>query len=331
MVLGGLVLYLPFDEGSGSVAYDESGNNNNGELRNNPTWVDGKLGKALYFNSSLRSYVRVPRSESIEPPNQITISAWVYYSIITTDGSIINKRYNSSIYSWSSYHISIRATDKKVLFRLSTDSATNLLSSLPLPPGWHHIVAVYDGSYMKIFIDGELSAQTEKTGTIIYDATQHLYIGTFDGYNAPFEGVIDEVRIYNRALSDAEVKWLYESSGARLGVAPLAITDFSESSEPVGAEWHAWEKGQVIIKRYVYGIKRTWQLKCIEKDIAWNNSAARYLQQKMAAGETVTLTINEGDRYTLPATTCHITGLELEIETTGTQNIRKFTITLKER
>ncbi|MEM4005926.1 MAG: hypothetical protein QXM43_09910 [Desulfurococcaceae archaeon] len=99
----------------------------------------------------------------------------------------------------------------------------------------------------------------------------------------------------------------------------------------MGAEWHAWEEGQVVVKRYVYGIKRTWQLKCIEKDIAWSNSAARYLQQKMAAGETVQFSVNDGDRYTLPTTTCHITGLELEIETTGTQNIRQFTITLKER
>ena len=111
----------------------------------------------------------------------------------------------------------------------------------------------------------------------------------------------------------------------------LNVTDFSETSSPIGVEWYAWENGQIIIKRYIYGAKRTWRLTCVEKDVAWSNSAARYLQQKMAAGETVQFSVNEGDRYSLPATTCHIAGLELEIEPVGQQNIRKYVVILRER
>lgn len=111
----------------------------------------------------------------------------------------------------------------------------------------------------------------------------------------------------------------------------LNVVDLTETSSPVGAEWHAWENEQIVLKRYIYGIKRTWRLTCIEKDVAWSNSAARYLQQKMAAGETVQFSVNEGDRYSLPATTCHIAGLELEIEPAGQQNIRKYVVILRER
>lgn len=111
----------------------------------------------------------------------------------------------------------------------------------------------------------------------------------------------------------------------------LTVTGFTESSEPIGAEWVAWENNQTVIKRFIYGMKRTWQLACIEKDIAWSSSAAKYLQQKMVAGETVTFTVDEGNRFSLPATAVHITDLEIDFEQTGTKNIRKFTVILKEK
>ncbi|MEM2177024.1 MAG: hypothetical protein QXN34_06830 [Archaeoglobaceae archaeon] len=111
----------------------------------------------------------------------------------------------------------------------------------------------------------------------------------------------------------------------------LNVTDFGESSEPVGAEWHTWENEKITIKRYVYGIKRTWRLSCIEKNVVWNNSAAKYLQQKMSAGETVSFAVNEGDRFSLPATECYVVSLEIDIKPLGQENIRYFDVVLKEK
>ena len=110
----------------------------------------------------------------------------------------------------------------------------------------------------------------------------------------------------------------------------LNVLDFSEEAEPIGAEWIGWENAQLKRERFVYAVKRTWRLNCIEKNVAWSSSVINYLQQKMAANETVTFTVDEGDRYQLPATTVHIVNVEFNMPQVGGQNIRHFTVILKE-
>lgn len=111
----------------------------------------------------------------------------------------------------------------------------------------------------------------------------------------------------------------------------LNVIDFSEACEPVGSAWHVWESGQIAIKGYVYDVKRTWRLRCIEKDVEWEYSAALYLQGKMASGETVLFAADEGDRFILNGVEAYIESLEIVVEATGNQNIRFFTVTLEEK
>jgi hypothetical protein len=110
----------------------------------------------------------------------------------------------------------------------------------------------------------------------------------------------------------------------------LNVTDFSESSQPIGPEWFAWENQALALKRFVYGLKRVWSLSCVEKDVAWANSAALYLRNKLQSGETVTFTVDEGDRYQLSATNCYVVNVQIEMRLVGGQNIRYFTVQLKE-
>ena len=110
----------------------------------------------------------------------------------------------------------------------------------------------------------------------------------------------------------------------------LNVLNFSEEADPIGAEWLSYENGQLERERHVFDIKRTWRLNCIEKDVAWSSSVINYLLQKMAANETVTLPVNEGNRYKLPATTVHIVNVEFNMQPAGAQNIRHFTVILKE-
>ena len=110
----------------------------------------------------------------------------------------------------------------------------------------------------------------------------------------------------------------------------LNVTDFSESSQPSATEWHAWENQALALKRFVYGLKRSWKLSCVEKDVAWTNSAALYLRNKAQSGEKVTFTVNEGDRYQLPSTSVYVESVEIAMELVGGQNIRHFALTLKE-
>ena len=110
----------------------------------------------------------------------------------------------------------------------------------------------------------------------------------------------------------------------------LNVLNFSEEAYPIGAEWLSYENGQLKRERHVFDIKRTWRLNCIEKDVAWSGSIINYLQQRMAANETVTFTVDEGDRYQLPATTVHVVNVEFNMPQAGGQNIRYFSVILKE-
>ena len=110
----------------------------------------------------------------------------------------------------------------------------------------------------------------------------------------------------------------------------LNVLNFSEEADPIGAEWLSYENGQLERERHVFDIKRTWRLNCIEKNVAWSSSIINYLQQKMAANETVVFAADEGNRYQLPATIVHIASIEFNMQPAGTQNIRQFAVTLKE-
>jgi hypothetical protein len=110
----------------------------------------------------------------------------------------------------------------------------------------------------------------------------------------------------------------------------LNVSDFSEESQPVASEWDAWENGALALKRFVYGLKRVWNLTCVEKDVEWENSAAFYLRSKAQSGEKVTFTVDEGSRYQLPATNVYVVSVSVEMRLDGGQNIRHFTVQLKE-
>ena len=115
-----------------------------------------------------------------------------------------------------------------------------------------------------------------------------------------------------------------------LGTKTLNCTGIHESSNPRATEWDAWENQAWTIKRRVYGIKRVWRLDCIEKGIVWTDSAAKYAREQAEEGNTVQLTINEGDRYSLSATNVYVLAVDLRLDLVGKQNIRKFTITVRE-
>jgi len=110
----------------------------------------------------------------------------------------------------------------------------------------------------------------------------------------------------------------------------LNVTDFSESSQPTASEWNAWENQALALKRFVYGLKRVWNLLCVEKDVAWTNSAALYLRNKAQLGDKVTFTVDEGDRYQLSATSVYVVNVSIEMKLVGGQNVRYFTVQLKE-
>lgn len=98
----------------------------------------------------------------------------------------------------------------------------------------------------------------------------------------------------------------------------------------IASDWDKWASGQVTKARKVYGARGLWKFNLYEKGVAWASSAAKYLRDKSKSGGTVSLTVDEGDRFSLAATTCYVLGCQTSFPLTGTVNTHYFTVTFRE-
>jgi hypothetical protein len=210
-----------FDEGSGNVVKDISGNVNNGELRGNPEWVEGQFGKALDFNGS-SDYVEVPHSDSLSITGDITIVAWIYKrSDAIHGGTILGKwRQNGEVWSYVLYGLG----DGGGGWRLRWDDAsqTNLEGPYQLPNDeWLHYAATYDGSTMAVYENAKEIVNIAANKKI--NVTDNpVWIGN-DGYQQHFNGIIDEVAVLNIALTVDEIEdVMTKGLAAVLAVDPVA-------------------------------------------------------------------------------------------------------------
>jgi parallel beta-helix repeat protein len=213
----GLVGYWNFNEGTGTTAYDSSGNGNNGTLMNGPTWVDGKIGKALSFDGT-DDFVRVNDSATISSPSvtrAITVIAWVK----SDPGSLDRTRVVASHWSdgerygpaWvleahndMRYHTIIVADDGV--------TSVDLLSNTPVQEGvWQHLAFTWDGSIVTFYFNGVVDATATYTSSML-DSSCYMQIGKTDNIYYVWKGLIDNAKLYNRTLSASEIWSEYISS-----------------------------------------------------------------------------------------------------------------------
>lgn len=202
------VAYWKFDENTGASAANFFGNGNTAFL-NNTKWIAGKVNSAVSFNGTT-SYAKAANSPSLNITGPITLEAWVKPAKLAT-AYIIKK---ASLDSVNGYELSLSETGK-AFFRLNQKTSRDAyklesISSYPTSGAtWIHIAGVYNGFRMKIYIDGRLE-KTIAGPLSIASNTDALEIGGFDN-SEYFSGGIDEIKIYNRALSDSEVLADYNS------------------------------------------------------------------------------------------------------------------------
>jgi len=217
----GTVAEWHFDEGTGSSASDSSGNSNTGTLTGSPAWVDGKIGKSLQFDG-LNTYVSVADSNILDLTTGISVEAWVKCGDISQDGS------TRRVLDKGAYLIG--ASDKAYfkIFKGGIASSVEKTWTSADVNVWHHLVGTYDGATLKLYQDGVLVNQTATTGSIDTNTTT-LNIGRQPSGAGRFSGIIDEVKIYNRALTDAEVLSHYIPAVADT-TAPAQINTFAASN-----------------------------------------------------------------------------------------------------
>lgn len=214
----GLVGYWPFDgkymDWSKNEVLDASGNNRTGTSTNLATTsvVRGKIGQALRFNGS-NSRVSFPTTvfdgTGNSPVNAITISAWIK-TVNTAAVQAIASKYTGG----GARPFQFRIQSGNLRFGLYNGTTETVLTTASLPissNNWYHVLAVWDGSLMSIYVDGAFVQSTAFTGPISYTGSTNLGIGYTGSDNFPFDGLIDEVRIYNRALSLSEILRLYNT------------------------------------------------------------------------------------------------------------------------
>jgi hypothetical protein len=199
--VGPLVGYWKFDEAvRGDSCLDSSGNDNGG-TPHGTTVVDGKIEKARSFNGS-GDFVGIP---TISIPDAITVAAWVYSDNFRQNGFVVTK--NPVNTQWALFF----EGDGSLKWR-GAGKEDNVACPAPSNSNWHHIVGRQKGTTGSLFVDGVLCASGPLAA--IGNAPSSINIGRYDTINFHyFTGRIDEVRIYDRALSDAEVSELF--SGAK--------------------------------------------------------------------------------------------------------------------
>jgi hypothetical protein len=212
----GLVAHWDFNEGTGTTLTDRTGKGHTGTIQGG-TWVDGIEGKALSFNGT-SSQVLVPFKSSLNM-RQFTISAW--FKSNKVDGQALISRLTSGGQSgtWN-YRLALtQATNSPTLtvaaghplvdFWPSTEAGA--IGTTALTDGtWRMLTGVLDGTTLKLYVNGVLNATKAMGNFPDSAATEPLRIGASSfGNGAFFQGVMDEVRIYNQPLSAAQVDSLY--------------------------------------------------------------------------------------------------------------------------
>ncbi|MHA1233281.1 MAG: LamG domain-containing protein [Candidatus Helarchaeota archaeon] len=224
----GLVGYWTFDDNdlNGTTIYDKSGNGNHGTLHNGvTTGQTGKLREAFSFDGE-DDYVDCGNDESLDITDAITIEAWVYRKADSGTWERIAAKSDSTLYD---YWLQI-ADDDTFGGGFADTSGTwhNTLdvsiSGTPIPLNqWVHLVFVYDGAYVKGYVNGQLDESDNIGSFTIRTSTRSVWIGRLiNSYK--FNGLIDEVRIYNRALSAEEVLNNYNSGTKRHKITAVSKT-----------------------------------------------------------------------------------------------------------
>lgn len=192
-------------------ADDTSENENNGKVFGLVSTTENRNGTpdlAMNFNKDY-GYIDVYEAEQLETRYQISISVWVKADDQIDGWSAILSKWNTNSYSPHGYYLGINPVGLRLRWNLSSN-ILELDTSFPLNR-WTHIVATYDGTNMKLYLDGELVDQLPFSGFIdIVDVP--LRIGSQSDYSdsfSGFHGAIDDVLIYNRALDEVEVERLY--------------------------------------------------------------------------------------------------------------------------
>jgi len=227
----GLAGRWQMEEGSGTVLLDSSVQGNDGTLYGDPGWVAGVDGLALDLDGA-GDYALVPDDPSLDITDEITLAAWVRpraddtQRLIRKVDATANTGY--SLFLSSLDYVSVRFNDDN---GLRVDSGALYTDVSSGGTEWMHIAATYNGATIRLYINGEEDASLPASFTILTN-TEGLSIGATASGADEFDGQLDDVRVYSRALTLTEIKelaraadlWVTKDDGQTEALPGTAVT-----------------------------------------------------------------------------------------------------------
>jgi hypothetical protein len=207
-----VVAAYAFNEGSGTSAADASGGGLSGTLTNGATWGAGRNAGAVLLDG-VNDFVELGNPTALQLTASMTISAWINASGPATDDTVIvSKRTNTPV----GYQLdtTIDRGPRTIGFKLTTSTGGNMFrygATTLQPNTWYHVTGVYNAatSELHVYLNGQLDdgALVGSVTSTQQNSTGNVNIGRRPNTNSyNFNGRIDDVRIYNRALTATEIQ-----------------------------------------------------------------------------------------------------------------------------
>ena len=196
----GLVVYWALD----GDTTDSSGNGHDGTLVKNPEWVDAHFGEGLSLDG-VDDGMNCEDDPALDITDSITVAAWLYTNSYSSWCSILLKSSNPL---WTDGYGLSHFNGADGLHFWVTLWAPDAATNVPVEE-WHHIAGTYDGSTLKIYVDGQEAGSQARAVTILTNNAP-LEVGCGNGQYF-WDGIIDEVALYNRALAPDEIQTLMDS------------------------------------------------------------------------------------------------------------------------
>jgi len=241
--VGAPVAWYKLDESSGNSAADASGNGLTASLVNAPTFTAGQNGNALTLNGTTQ-YATVQNAAALNPTSAITLSAWVKATDWAGNRRILQKGISDNQY---------RLLAENGVLKFDLKNVGSITAALPTVGVWHLVTGTYDGTKMTLYVDGVAQVSTAKTGAIATTADALVIGAKRTGDANPgnyFKGSLDDVRVYDRALTLAEVQTLAGvSADIQAPTTPGTPIAASKTDTSVNLTWAA-SSDNVGVSRY---------------------------------------------------------------------------------
>lgn len=206
-----------FDEPVEDVAKDMSGNGHDGKIIGSLKQVEGKFGTALEFPGTMGDYVEVPDHDDLHITDAITLMGWA--RVDTPVCNIVGKDYTGN----RNYNIHVTTDAASVGCGKAYLSGTTATATTAITDGeWHHVAATWDGAEIKVYTDGVEEVSVAFAGPI-GTSDVPVEIGRREAGALIFVGAIDEVAIFNRALTEDDINGIITK-----GLAPILAVEHTD-------------------------------------------------------------------------------------------------------